>query len=191
VNFEDLIVRNRSYRRFRQSPAIDAATIRRLVDIARRTPSGTNRQPLKYIVVAGPERCARLFRFLKWAVWLKWNGPAEGERPTGYVIVLCDKEIAKDPGADLGIACQSMLLAAVEKGFGGCMLGNIDRDGIREEFKIPERFDIALVVALGTPGETCVLEDAKPGGDLKYYRDAQDVHHVPKRPLDEVIVTFD
>jgi len=129
-----------------------------------------------------------LFPHLRWAAALKgWGGPAPEERPTAYIIVLCDKQVAPDAGCDHGIACQSMLLAAAERGLGGCMLGAIDRDAIAKTFAIPERFEILLVVALGVPAETCVLEDARPGGDVTYYRDAQGVHHVPKRPLDEII----
>ena len=189
MNFEELIVKNRSYRRFDSLKPVTAETLRTLVDIARRTPSAANRQPLKYILVGGEARCARLFPYLRWAAALKdWRGPAENERPTAYVIVLCDLEITANPGCDQGIACQSMLLAAAERGLGGCMLGAIDRDGIRREFKIPERYDIALVVAFGAAAERCVLEDAKPGADVTYYRDAAGVHHVPKRPLKEIIL---
>ena len=189
MDFEELIIRNRSYRRFKQVSRADRETLRHLVDIARRTPSGGNRQPLKYVLVDEAAACARLFSHLKWAGALKgWGGPAEGERPTAYVIVLGDTEVAKDPGCDHGIACQSMLLAAAERGLGGCMLGAIDRDAIAKDFAIPERYTILLVVALGVPSETCVLEDAKSGGDVTYYRDAASVHHVPKRPLDEIIL---
>jgi nitroreductase len=161
------------------------------VDIARRTPSAANRQPLKYVLVNDEEAGARLFRHLKWAGALKgWGGPAPSEQPSAYIIVLCDKEIMANPGCDHGIACQSMLLAAAERDLGGCMLGAIDRDAIRRDFKIPDRYDILLVVALGVPAETCVLEDAKVGGDVTYYRDARSVHHVPKRPLEEVILNL-
>ncbi|MCX5676236.1 MAG: nitroreductase family protein, partial [Planctomycetota bacterium] len=112
MNFEELIVRSRSYRRFDASRRIDAATLRYLVDIARRTPSAANRQPLKYILISDAAGCARLFPHLKGAGALKgWGGPAEGERPTAYVIVLSDTQISTDPGCDHGIACQSMLLA--------------------------------------------------------------------------------
>jgi nitroreductase len=191
MNFEQLIILNRSYRRFDHSKPVDAATLRYLVDIARRTPSASNRQPLKYILVGEARGCANLFTHLKWAGALKgWGGPAESERPTAYIIVLCDKEITANPGCDHGIACQSMLLAAAERGLGGCMLGAIDRDGIRRDLAIPDRYDILLVVALGVPAEKCVLEDMKPGGNIDYYRDAASVHHVPKRPLDEIILNL-
>jgi nitroreductase len=189
MDFEQLIIRNRSFRRFDHSKPIEAETLRRLVDIARRTPSAANRQPLKYILLSESSRCAALFPHLRWAGALKgWTGPAESERPVAYIIVLGDREISTNPGCDHGIACQSMLLAAAEHGLGGCMLGAIDRDAIRRDFKIPERYDILLVVAFGVPAETCVLEDAKVGGDVTYYRDAQGVHYVPKRPLEEIIL---
>jgi len=189
MNFEQLIVRNRSYRRYDQSQVVGADTLRDLVDIARRTPSAANRQPLKYVLIDDPAGCARLFAHLAWAGALKdWPGPAEGERPAAYVIILCDTEIAKSPTCDHGIAAQSMLLAAVERGLGGCMLGAINREGIRQDFNIPDRYEILLVVSLGVPAETCVLEEMKAGAGVDYYRDAQDVHHVPKRPLDEIIL---
>jgi len=189
MTLEELIVRNRSYRRFDNSKPLGIDVLRDLVNVARRTPSAGNQQPLKYVLVADRDGCARLFPHLAWAGALKdWDGPAEGERPMAYVIVLCDTAISKNPGCDHGIACQSMLLAAAERGLGGCMLGAIQREAIRKDFRIPEQHDILLVVAMGFPAETCVLEEARPGGDVRYYRDAQSVHHVPKRPLDEVIL---
>ena len=189
MDFESLIVRNRSYRRFDQSRPIERETLRRLVDVARRTPSAANRQPLKYVLLSHADTCARLFPYLGWAAALKdWPGPAEGERPTAYIIILCDTQISKNPGCDHGIAAQSILLAAVEKGLGGCMIGTVQRDGVRKEFGIPERYEILLVVALGVPAEKCVLEEAKPGASINYYRTPDGVHHVPKRPLDEVIL---
>ena len=189
MNLEELIVRNRSYRRFDNSKPLGIDVLRDLVNVARRTPSAGNQQPLKYVLVADRDGCARLFPHLAWAGALKdWDGPAEGERPMAYVIVLCDTAISKNPGCDHGIACQSMLLAAAERGLGGCMLGAIQREAIRRDFRIPEQHDILLVVAMGFPAETCVLEEARPGGDIDYYRDAASVHHVPKRPLDEVIL---
>ncbi|RLC96571.1 MAG: nitroreductase, partial [Chloroflexi bacterium] len=75
-----------------------------------------------------------------------------------------------------------------ERGLGGCIIGSADRDGLRREFNIPERYEILLVLALGQPNETVVLEEVGPNGDIKYYRDAEDVHHVPKRSLDELIL---
>jgi len=188
-DFESLVIRNRSYRRFDQSKRISREALVELVDLARRTPSAGNRQPLKYAVMHSPADCARLYPHLRWAAALKdWGGPAEGERPAAYVLVFCDRRILKDPGCDHGIAAQTLLLGAAARGLGGCMLGAIDRAKIRAEFSVAEDLEISLVVALGVPAEKCVLEDTAVGGDVTYYRDQQGVHHVPKRPLAEVLV---
>lgn len=185
----DLVMANRSYRRFHQERAIDAALLRQLVDLGRLSPSAANLQPLKYIISCDPTVTKRIFPTTKWAGYLKdWPGPEEGERPAGYIIILGDTEVSKGFGCDHGIAAQSILLGATEHGLGGCMIGSIDREDLRKVLNIPERYEILLILALGYPRETVVLEDVGPEGDIKYYRDPQDVHHVPKRTLDQVIV---
>jgi nitroreductase len=185
----DLITQNRSYRRFHQDAAISEETLRELVDLARLSASAANRQPLKYILSCDPEKNALIFQYLGWAAYLKdWDGPAEGERPAAYIVILGDNEISQSIDCDHGIAVQSILLGAVERGLGGCILASVQRVPLRRDLEIPDRYQILLVVALGKPGETVMLETVGPDGDIKYWRDEDDVHHVPKRPLDEIIV---
>ena len=185
----DLVLRNRSYRRFHQEVAIDVGTLKELVDLARQSASAANKQPLKYVLSYDPHSNALMFPHLRWAGYLKdWPGPSEGERPSAYIIILGDKDISQSFGCDHGIAAQSIMLGATERGLGGCMIGAIDRNGLRRTLDIPERYEILLVLALGRPKETVVLEDLGPDGDIKYYRDEQGVHHVPKRSLDELIL---
>ncbi len=185
----NLIHKNRSYRRFVQSAAVSRETLVELVDLARHSPSGANRQPLKFILSASPETNARIFPCLHWAGYLQdWPGPAEGERPAAYIIILGDTEIARDFGVDHGIAAQSIMLGAAERGLGGCMLGAIERDALRAALDIPERYAILLVLALGEPAETVLLEPVGDDGSIRYWRDAAGVHHVPKRALDDVIL---
>lgn len=187
----DLVRKNRSYRRFDESVAVEAGTLRELVGLARLSATGGNQQPLKFLLSWRPEMNAKVFPCTLWAAALKdWPGPAEGERPTGYIIILGDTEISKGWGVGHGIAAQSMLLGAVEKGLGGCMIGSVKRDELRATLGIPERFEILLVIALGKPAETVILEDVGADGDTGYYRDDKDRHHVPKRTLDELIVSF-
>ena len=186
---EDLICKNRSYRRFHQDVAVDIETLRALVNLARLSATGSNLQPLKYILSCQPETNARIFPHTRWAGFLKdWPGPAEGERPTAYIVILGDTHIRKSFGCDHGIAAQSIMLGATERGLGGCMIGSIDRGGLRQVLDIPEQYEILLILALGKPKETVVLEAVGPDGDTKYYRDADGVHHVPKRSLDELIL---
>ncbi|MFW6082893.1 MAG: nitroreductase family protein [Chloroflexota bacterium] len=186
---EDLIRRNRSYRRFNQEEPVNLQTLRDLVNLARLSASLANVQPLKYILVSDPEVNARIFPHTRWAGYLKdWDGPAEGERPAAYIVILGDSAIRKSFGCDHGIAAQSIMLGATERGLGGCMLGALDEDGLRETLSVAPQYEILLALALGEPSERVVLEDAGPGGDVKYYRDSEDVHHVPKRTLDEIIL---
>ena len=186
---EDLIRKNRSYRRFYQDVPVALETLRALVNLARLSASGANLQPLKYVLSSNPGTNARIFSHTRWAGYLKdWAGPDEGERPAAYIIILSDTDIRKSSGCDHGIAAQAIMLGAVERGLGGCILGALDRDGLRQTLQIPESHEILLALALGKPKETVVLEDVGPDGDIKYYRDDEGVHHVPKRLLDELIL---
>ncbi len=188
MNLKDLVFRTRSYRRFNESHRIDLTTLENLISLARLSASGANRQPLKYLLYYTPEDCARVFPSLLWAAYLKeWEGPESGERPSGYIIILGDREIAEGFGVDHGIAAQSIMLGATEAGLGGCMIASIKREKLREDLKIPERFDILLVLALGKPVENVTIDDIK-NGDVKYWRDEKGNHHVPKRPVNELII---
>jgi len=165
------------------------ATLRELVDLARLSASTANRQPLKYILSADPRKNASIFTHLGWAGSLPdWPGPAEGERPSAYILILGDTEISRNFNCDHGIVAQSILLGATEKGLGGCMLGGIRKDDLRQALSIPERYEILLLVALGKPNETVIIETAEANGNTKYWRDEQSGHHVPKRSLDEIIL---
>lgn len=189
---KDLIHKNRSYRRFDENVSIDSDTLRSLVNLARLSPSGANLQPLKYILSHTPDKNRLIFRHLAWAGYLKdWPGPKEGERPSAYIIILGDKEIKASFGIDHGIAAQSILLGAVEKGLGGCIFGSIQREKLGKALNIPDRFEILIVIALGKPKEKVVLETLGEDGDIKYWRDEREVHHVPKRSLDEIIIGKD
>ena len=186
----DLILKNRSYRRFYQEVDIKLETLRELVDLARLSASAMNAQPLKYILSCERQRNSLIFPHLVWATFLKtWPGPAEGERPSAYIIILGDTGVSRFWDYDAGIAAQSILLGATETGLGGCMLANIRKEGLRKALKIPERYEILLVLALGKPKEKVVIETVGANGDTKYWRDSEGVHHVPKRPLGEIIIS--
>ena len=185
----DLVTKNRSYRRFKQEVPVSLETLKELVNLARLSASAANRQPLKYFLSTAAQKNRAIFPCLGWAGYLKdWGGPSEGERPAAYIVILGDKSISDNFFCDHGIASQSILLGAAEKGLGGCIIANIQRDKLRAELEVPENMDILLVIALGAPAEKVVLEDVGPSGDIKYYRDAQSVHHVPKRKLQDLII---
>jgi nitroreductase len=186
---KDLVLQCRSYRRFHEDVTVGMETLKELVDIARCTASATNRQPLKYVLSCSRERNAQIFSCLHWAAMLKiWSGPAEGERPAAYIVVLGDKDVVPSFGVDHGIAAQTILLGAVEKGLGGCMVAAVDRDDLKKLLSISPKLDVLLVIALGKPREKVVLDTLEPGASTNYWRDKDDVHHVPKRRLNDIIV---
>ena len=188
---KDLVTKNRSYRRFDQSHQIDEATLRELVELARITPSSANLQPLKYLLSSEQNGNELIFQHLLWAGYLKeWPGPAEGEKPSAYIVILRDTDISKVESCDHGITAQTILLGAAEKGLGGCMIGNIKggASALSETLNIPAHLKVLLVLALGKPVEEVRMESVGDDGDMKYWRDEQNVHHVPKRNLADIIV---
>jgi nitroreductase len=188
MNLSDLISQTRSYRRFDESHRIDNDILVSFINLARLSASGANRQPLKYLIYNKNEDCAVVYPELIWAGYLKeWEGPEPGERPSAYIIILGDKTIAEGFGVDHGIAAQSIMLGATEAGLGGCMIASIRRDQLREKLHIPGEFEILLVLALGKPVEKVIIDEIRDG-DVKYWRDSDKRHHVPKRGLDELIL---
>jgi nitroreductase len=189
--FDNLIQSNRSYRRFTESERLPASTLARLVGYARLSPSAANLQTFRFFLVWKEEDCARLFPHLKWAGYLRyWDGPEPGERPSAYVIMLSPAQASKFHQIDAGIAAQSILLGAVALGWGGCMLASVAREEVMKEFRLPDEYGIALVLALGKPAETVVVETVTDPDDIEYWRDDDGVHHVPKRPLEELILNY-
>jgi nitroreductase len=188
MNIKDIIRRTRTYRRFHESYKVEYKVLEQLIELARLSPSGANKQPLKYLLYNTEAECQQIFPCTAWAGYLKdWPGPEQGERPSAYIIIVGDTSISESFGVDHGIAAQSIMLGATEAGLGGCIIGSIKREELRKELKIPSRYEILLILALGKTIENIVIEEIKDG-DVKYWRDADKVHHVPKRNLNELIL---
>lgn len=188
MNFEEIVFKTRTYRRFDESYSIAHKTLEELVNLTRFTASGANRQPLKYLLYSNPSDCSRIFPSLAWAGYLKeWPGPEPGERPSAYIIILGDNSITDSFGVDHGIAAQTIMLGASTLGLGGCMIASIRKEELRKELNIPGQYEILLVLALGKPVEKVVIDNIKDG-DIRYWRDDSQIHHVPKRSLDELIL---
>ncbi len=187
MNFQELVTKSRSYRRFNENKNIPREILIQMVDCARMIPSAQNLQPLRYMIVDKMEKNS-VFRHLKWAGYLTdWDGPVQGERPSAYIIVLTDTDITKNVKWDQGIASQTILLCAASHGLGGCIIGSVNREGLASDLSIPPKYIIELVIALGYPVEKVVMDEIKPGGDIHYYRESDGTHHVPKRRLDDVL----
>lgn len=187
MNLKDIIKKTRSYRRFYQDHKINAEILTDVVENVRFSASAANLQPLKFIILMDEKMCASLFENLRWAAYLKdWNGPTDGERPSAYLVMLGDRNFSKYLDMDCGIALQTILLSLTEKGLGACAHAAFDKKAVRELFEIPEELEIPLIIAIGKPKEEVVIDDIT-GGNVKYWRDEKEIHHVPKRTLQEII----
>lgn len=191
--FSDLVKRNRTCRRFAEDARIPADLLRDWVDCARMTASSANRQPLKYAIVTEPSACDQMFPLCKWAAALPdWNGPEPGERPSAYLIMLVDKELSINEvftARDEGIAAQTIMLAAREAGYGGCIIAAFAHAECLRVLNLDaERFEPALVLALGEPVEQARIIALPHDGSTAYHRDGEQVNCVPKRALDDLII---
>jgi len=180
---EGLILKNRSYRKFHQDAVINRETLEKLINLARLSGSGANRQALKYIISNDPEKNSVIFKHITLA-----GNPGEEDAPTAYIVILGDTTISKGFGCDHGIAAQSILLGAVEKGLGGCMVGLVKRDELAQSLDIPPQYEILLVIILGKPKEAPVIDSVFKEGTNMSWVDDEGVRHVPKRSLAEIIV---
>jgi nitroreductase len=186
----ELVLRTRSIRRFREGDGVSLATLHELVDLARLAPSAGNKQPFKFALSTSREVNSQIFPHLRWAAYLQdWNGPGEGERPAAYIVICRDIAISNALNSDQGFAVQNILLGATERGLGTCVIASFVREKIREIMQIHEALDPIWVVAVGVPLESVVIEPLTPKGDIRYWRDDAGVHHVPKRSLDEILLT--
>ncbi|BBB89703.1 MAG TPA: nitroreductase family protein [Methylomusa anaerophila] len=185
----DIVKANRSYRRFFEQETVTRDTLLTLVDYARLVPSGGNKQALRYYIACEQVLNGQIFAALGWAGYLKeWDGPVAGERPAAYIVLVQDKSYKMVTGFDAGIAAQTILLGATEIGLGGCMIGNIQHAKLQAVLNLADNFEILLVIALGKPKETVVIEKIEADDDIRYWRDEHQVHHVPKRQLKDIII---
>lgn len=185
----ELILKNRSYRRFYQDKFIEMDILRELVELARLSPSGGNKQTLRFILSNEKKKNDKINKCIFGAGYYKdWDGPEEGEKPSAYIVIVRDTTLGNGALQDEGISVQSILLGAVEKGIGGCIIANVDRENLRGKLNLDIRYEIALVLALGYPKERVLIETIDKPGDVRYWRDENQVHHVPKRTLEDLIL---
>jgi nitroreductase len=187
--FRELVRKNRSIRRFHQDRPISREVLLELVEMARVTASGANKQSLKYLLYCDAEDNENIYPHTSWAGYLPdWPGPDKGERPVAYIVILNDTVIQENVDCDQGIAAQTIALGAADMGIGCCMLSALKRIPLRRDLEIPDQYQIKLVLALGYPKEEVVIEQVGDDGEVKYWRDKDSVHHVPKRSIEEIVL---
>lgn len=189
--FKDLVKKTRSYRRFDNSFKIKKEILYDLIDTARLTPSAANRQPVKFLVSDTDELNNKIFPCLGWAGYLQeWQGPEPDERPAAYIILFAEMQFAPHLNIDPGIIAQTLMLAAAEKDLGACMIASVDKNKLKRIVGLSHEYEILLVIALGKANEEVVLEEVGEDGSIKYWRDENSIHHVPKRKLEDIIHNY-
>jgi nitroreductase len=187
LNLQELIKKARSYRRFFENEKVDEKILKYAIGNVRFSPSPANKQPLKFKIINDQTRNEKIFPHLTWAAYLKdWKGPKKGERPAAYIVILGDPSKSNFISWDYGISLLTIILSLKEKGFGACAVAACDREKLRGILSIDNRYDIAAVIAVGKAREKVIIEDVIDD-DIKYYRDDQGYHHVPKRSVNDLI----
>lgn len=185
---KDLIKKNRSYRRFDNSHIIFRSELEELLELARFSSCASNKQLLRFFLSTQNDTNQNIFSCLKWAGYLHdWNGPLPHEQPSAYIVILKPLSAHAYIAHDTGIAAQSLLLGAVEKGLGGCIFGAVDRTRLHNLLHLPAQYQIEIVIALGKPVEIIQIDDALATQDIKYFR-KNHIHHVPKLLTKELII---
>jgi len=184
---KDLVLRNRSCRKFYTDHLVSVEMLMSLIELARVTPSSKNRQPLKYILVTGKDETDFVFNQLSWAKHLKnWAGPEKAERPPAFLIMLLDTMLNEQALIDAGISAQTILLGATEIGLGGCIIRTVNRSAVRQYYQLPAHLDIIQVIAIGKPQQDIELTSVQEDGKTEYF-EHKSIHFVPKRSLEDII----
>lgn len=190
--FRDLVVANRSYRGYDESYRFTKEQLTEYIDLTRYTASSVNAQPLKYHIAYEKDEVDLIQSMTKWARALpKMTLPHDNMHPTGFIIICQDKDISDNLARyqkDIGIVAQTILLAAVEEGLGGCMIGNFVPEEVKEKMNFADNLQPMLIIALGKPNENIIITEIENGDSIKYYRDENDTHFVPKRKLNDILI---
>jgi nitroreductase len=187
MDFEDIVYKRRTIRRFKKEP-IDLDTLKKLIDFARVAPMASNIQALEFIIVYNAEMRENIFPLVNWAGSLppEQRTPEKGREPTAYIIVLVNTNIKNSyVDFDVGAAVENILLGAVNFGIGCCWMGSINREKIRKLLEVPDYYEIKHVISLGYPDEESIIEIYKDS--FKYWKTSDSQMHVPKRTLDDII----
>lgn len=188
---KELLLSSRSYRSFDASVKITNEMLADWVDCVRYAPSSINLQMLKFVAVTDETLCARLLTNTRWAGKITdMKLPPDGHAPVAYVVICADTNIVPSPerfDKDVGICAQTVMLAACESGFGGCMIGSFSPDAVKEILELGEHLVPRLVLALGKPDERVELVGEAEDGSVTYYREGG-IHYVQKRKLENILI---
>jgi nitroreductase len=150
MDLYDVIRTRRSVRVYRPDP-IPEQVLMRVLDSARIAPSGSNRQPTRFIVVTDSETKSKLVPMCHDQAFLA---------AAPVVVVACGRDIKYNRGewmgrcamiVDVAIAVDHLTLAARAEGIGTCWIGSFSNARLKEFFKLPAEVDVVALTPLGYP----------------------------------------
>lgn len=190
MDFKELVTKARTCRRYHQDKLVPMELLMEIIDTARLTPSASNAQPLRYALSTSAEVNAQLYSMVGWAPAIdNWNGPAEGERPVAYIVIAADTKSPVPPEMDAGIGALAIQLGLAEKGIGCCIFNHFDAAAVHAAVGLRRYVAVQLVIAIGYPAETAIIEELRKGQPFQYHRDEQGQHYVPKRLLNDIVMS--
>jgi len=185
MNIYQMILKRRTIRRF-QRKKVPYEVLEKCVNAARLAPSAANLQPCEYLIVDKEDLLDEVFGTLQWAGYISDGSPPASQRPTAYIIVLINQDVKRNGFEyDVGMAVENIILTALEEEVGSCCFGSVDREELGKRLNIPRKYIIDLVIALGYPDESPVLEPFE--NSVKYWKDKKGLLHVPKRKLKDIL----
>lgn len=191
MNYKELVYSSRTNRSFDESRIISREELVYLVDLARHTPAAMNMQPLKFRLVYEKEELDKTLSITAWGGALpELKLPPDGHAPTAYIIICHDTNVTESSPTfliDVGIVAQTMMLGATDMGLRGCILGSAKADDLKKVLGLSDNLLPKLTIALGKGEDRVEIVDAKDG-NIKYFRDENNTHFVPKRTLEEMII---
>jgi nitroreductase len=186
-------VKRRSIRRFQDKP-VPYDVLEKCVDAGRLAPCGRNHQVCEYIIVDDAKLLPEVFENIGGSAIQspEKGGPLPENRAKAYIITLINKHREDEYDAnrrritlyDVGIAAENIILVALEQGIGTCPILMFNEGGLKQVLNIPDKYDLALVIAMGYPNESPVPEVSD--GPVNIWVDDQGVRHVPKRKLEDI-----
>jgi nitroreductase len=185
-------LKRRAIRRYKETP-VPYNVLEKCVDAARLAPSGRNHQVCEYIAINDAEVLPGVFENIGGSMKLppEKGGPRPENTPKAYIIVLINKSWEGEASRrrisyyDVGMAAENIILVALEQGLGTCPILMFDESNLKPILNVPDEYDIALVIAMGYPGEKSVAEVATDS--VTGWVDEKLVRHVPKRRLEDVL----
>jgi nitroreductase len=192
MNVYEVAIERRSIRRFKDKP-IPYEVLKKCIDAARLAPSGRNMQVCEFLVIDDPQLLPKIFANIGGSVKLppEKGGPRPENTPKAYTLILINKSKEGDANRrsitlyDIGMAAENLILSAWAEGIGCCPVMFFQSADIKSALKIPDEYDIGLVIVMGYPDESPTAEAATDSVDS--YVDENLQRHVPKRKLEDIL----